>query len=447
MTVISSLFSGISGIVSNGSALSVVGDNIANMSTSAFKSSAPVFETAISQKIGEAEIGLGSRLAGTSANFTQGAFASTTRDTDLAIDGKGFFIVNDAAGNTFYTRAGAFSRNSEGKLVTVGGFKLQGRFVSAVDSNGTAASVDASTGDISLQAISSSANQTSKIVFSVNLDANDTVPSAFDGSSFTQAEATSNFNVPNVIYDSLGNPHDAITYFRKSATANVWQYRTLVEGSDLSTGASSGTVVIDSGQITFNSSGSFTNVTRDTPTTTSALTLISAGTFVSYINWAGGAAAQTSVSHDFGQVTGSTAIMTQYSDSESSVKAVTQDGYAAGSLQSIEIEEDGTLRGNFSNGRTRDLYKIPLASFANEQGLIRRGANLYQASASSGSAQPGLAQSGGLGKVQAFTLEQSNVDLASEFVKIITFQRAFQASSRTVSTAAELLQDLVQLGR
>jgi flagellar hook protein FlgE len=151
---------------------------------------------------------------------------------------------------------------------------------------------------------------------------------------------------------------------------------------------------------------------------------------------------------DFGQFAESKAIVTQYDSGGTSVVSdVTTNGRSVGDLQSLEITETGLVKGIFSTGATEDLYRIPLYSFANQEGLLRAGNNLYQASATSGDPQPGEAGSGVVGKILAFNLEQSNVDLATEFVKIIQFQRGFQASSRTISAAAELLQDLVNLAR
>ena len=268
MTVISSLFSGISGIVANGSALSVAGDNIANMSTPAFKTSSAVFETALTQKIGLAEVGLGSRLAATSSNFTQGSFSSSTRDTDLAVQGKGFFIVDNASGSRFYTRAGYFERNSSGQLVTSGGgFILQGYSISD-DANET---VSGTLSAISLQTVSSSPVETDEIEFSLNLDASaDTGTftvgtTSSSASSFALAEAASNFSVSQTVYDSLGVSHSITTYFTKTA-ANTWSYNTLVAGEDLENydGAAGGTVILARGTIVFDTDGSISSVTPDT---------------------------------------------------------------------------------------------------------------------------------------------------------------------------------------
>jgi flagellar hook protein FlgE len=480
MTVISSLFSGISGIVTNGSALSVSGDNIANMSTPGFKSSVPVFESALSQRIGEAEVGLGSRLAGTSSNFTQGALKNTTRNTDLAIQGKGFFVVQDASGEQFYTRAGMFQQNNEDLLVTsAGGYQLQGY---AITTNGSQELVAGTLSAINFSTVSSNPEATDEVTFALNLNSDTTTPTApWDLSSFEDASSSSNFSYSQTIYDSLGNPRSITTYFRKSAD-NTWDYRTLTAGSNLDPDAvaagfpSDGTVIIGRGRLTFsdgsdgNPAGSLIG-NSDTsagqglaalPVDASGVTIplvagerpIPAGGAIGTtegIRWNSGAgstvnAGNPPIVHDFG-IFGEGSSTTQYAATDSTLKSVIQNGRTQGELQSIEIEGDGTIRGNFSNGATRNLFKIPVASFANEDGLSRLGTNLYSESGTSGQPQIGLPGTAGKGTLASFAIEQSNVDLASEFVNIITLQRAFQASSRTVSTAAELLQDLVNLGR
>ncbi len=458
MSVVAALYSGISGIVSNGAALAVSGDNIANISTPAFKSSAAVFESALVQRIGSAEIGLGTRLGGTSANFTQGAFANTTRATDLAIQGRGFFAVDGTGGDRFYTRAGAFLQNSDGKLVTAsGGYLLQGY---SIDSSGA---VSGTLDDIDLLGTTSTPTATSAVTYSLNLNASEGTPNSttFTGTTFANAESTSDFNVTTNVYDSLGVSRTLVTYFRHLAN-NQWAYHTLTAGSNLENygGASGGTVVVDEGLVTFTSSGNLSSVSRASgalagfgPATLDANGTLVAGerinTFsggATTIQWAGGATAQAMLTFDFGQVSGSTAISTQYA-SPSAVSLVSQDGQSAGDLQSIEITAAGVIKGSFSNGQTRDIYKIPLAIFPNDEGLTRSGNNLYAASSNSGDAQISDAQTAGRGDVRSFSLEQSNTDLAAEFVKIIGYQRAFQASSRTVQTAAELLQDLVRIGQ
>lgn len=460
MSVLASLFSGISGIVSNGSALSVSGDNIANMNTMAFKAGNALFESNLTQKIGDVEVGLGSRLAATNIAFTQGAFGSSSRPTDLAIQGNGFFTVQNTQGQRYYTRAGAFSQNSDGELVTtVGGLQLLGYQVT----DGTTSSTLT---PINLATINSSPQASEDISISMNLDPTETIPAAFDGSSLTAAEGTSNFSVPAQMYDSRGTARDVVVYFRKDAE-NTWEYFAVTSLSNIeaSTGVydlpgtvnDDDTVILKAGTITFSTSGNFYSKTEDGASATSwtaagTASVVEAGELLtagSDIHWTGADALDwTSFTIDLGDVSGSTAVATQYDTGSGSVATfVDSDGQGVGDLQSVDITTDGLIRGIFSNGESRDLFQIPVATFPNSEGLSRVGSNLFEATADSGTALIGQAATTGRGEIRSFSLEQSNVDLATEFVKIIQYQRAFQASARTITAAADILQDLVNLGR
>lgn len=495
MTITASLFSGISGITSNGSALSVAGDNIANINTLSFKSSNAVFASNLTQRIGEVQVGLGSRLAATNTNFTQGAFATSARNTDLAIDGEGFFAVENGSGERFYTRAGSFSENNAGQLVTtVGGLNLLAYEVS--DSG----SVSGNLTNVDLSTVSSDPVASTEIQISGNLDPNAEVIAAgtpFDGSSFEAAQDSANFSVPSTMYDSRGTAHEVITYFRRTG-ANAWEHFTLGKMSDLDpatfgggityTGATENdtdTVVLRSGTATFDTDGALTAATfydqenGSLPASAGANAIpwddadvdgtldgadadanpdgrpdldLSPGEYLnaaSDIPWVG--ADDLSFANfnlELGQTAGSGAVFTQFDTGNGSVATeVASDGRATGDLQSLEFTRDGYVRGIFDNGESRDLYQIPLALFANNQGLSRVGSNLYAATASSGDALLNAAGGNGRGDLVSFATEQSNVDLASEFVKIIQFQNGFSASSRTISAASELLANLVNLGR
>jgi flagellar hook protein FlgE len=355
--------------------LAVAGDNIANISTPAFKASAAVFESALVQQIGDAQIGLGSRLAGTSANFSQGSLANTTRATDLAIQGDGFFVVNNASGSPFYTRSGSFQKNASGQLITNAGYTLQAY---SIDESGT---TSGTLSTLNLQSVVSSPSATTTIEYSLNLDAGETSPSTFDGTSFTNAASTSNFNVTTNVYDSLGNARTAVTYFRKE-TANQWSYHVLTAGSNLTnySGAAGGTVVLDDGLITFTTAGALSTVSSASNYSTLDLNgSLAAGELINpalsgtngYVQWVG-AASQASITYDFGQVAGSTARITQYA-APNAVTLTSQDGRAQGDLQSIVVNANGHITGSFTNGVTRDIYKIPLALFPNQEGLTRAG--------------------------------------------------------------------------
>lgn len=459
MTVLASLYSGISGIVSNGSALSVSGDNIANMNTMAFKASNALFESNLTQRIGEVEVGLGSRLAATNTAFTPGAFSSSSRSTDLAIQGNGFFIVQNSQGERFYTRAGSFTQNASGDLVSnVGGFFLLGYKIDEATGS--------TVGELSTirpSSVNSLPKASTTISMSLNLDPHaEILGNAFNGSSFAAAEASSNFSVPSTLYDSRGTPRSVVTYFRRT-DENTWSFYTLTLMSNLEDGGGAtldpadenSTVILKAGEIEFKTDGTFDAKTYGDQGATQwdaggDAIEIEPGELLnadSDIRWAGADLLDwEDFELDFGDLGGSDAVATQ-SNGESVVTRVASNGRGFGELQSVEITSSGMVRGLFSNGESRNLYQIPLAIFPNNEGLVRVGSNVYQATSRSGDPLIGAPASSGRGEITAFALEQSNVDLATEFVKIIQFQRAFQASARTISSAADLLQDLVNLGR
>jgi len=456
----------------------VSGDNIANMNTIAFKSGSALFESSLTQRIGDVEIGLGSRLATTSASFSQGAFASSTRATDLGISGNGFFAVQSPGNSArFFTRAGSFTQDAQGNMVTsIGGFQLLGYRIT----NGT---TNSTVEPIRLSGLATEPVSSSRVSISMNLAPNAPIPpTAFDGSTMALAEGSSNFSAPGTLYDSRGTARPVVTFFRRTAD-NDWNYFTLTDMENLDSAqvSGTGTAVVAAGSFQFGTNGAMlmstinnsgSSVRQWNSSVAGSSTVIGAGELLnasSGIPWAGsdeialfgvgsyidsgsGFPAQTSGNQefvmDFGQVVGSQAVATQYdAGGSSNVSGVSSDGSGVGELQSLEITKDGIVKGIFSTGTSQDLFRIPLATFANQEGLLRAGSNLFQTSAASGDPQLTNAGGGDVGEILAFNLEQSNVDLATEFVKIIQYQRAFQASSRTISAAADLLQDLVQLGR
>lgn len=255
--------------------------------------------------------------------------------------------------------------------------------------------------------------------------------------TLSKAGDTSNFSTPMTVYDSLGNAHVVTMYFRKSsldATGNNWDWYAVVDEADSTSGS---TEVQASGSITFNSSGSLYSESATTYTT---------GGF----DFTGGAAQNQVISFDFGNsiVQGGTGTdgTTQYATS-SGVSALTQDGYSSGSLESISIDADGVVYGTFSNGKELSLAQVILADFSNTGGLSSAGSNLYTESYASGQPLMGEPGSSGRGTVASSTLELSNVDIASEFVSMITAQRGFQANSKVITTTDEILAEIVNLKR
>lgn len=427
---LTSLFTAVSGMNANGTALSVISDNVANMNTTGFKSSRAAFGDILSQQLGESQVGRGVLLTEVAPQFTQGTFENTASVLDMAVDGDGLFVMKDASG-TYYTRAGQFSVDKEGYVVNSGGTKLQGYLYSAT---GTATSA---LGDINISSVNSAPNNTLNVTLSANVDSRSTIPAAFD---VTDPNTTSNFSTSITAYDSLGNGHNVNVYFRKdaeAATGNTWDWYAVVDADDSSSG---NTEIQAEGTLGFTNNGFLD--------TESAITYsLASGGF----DFNGGAAAGQAIDFDFGTsitTDGGTGRdgTTQYGG-ESATSFQSQDGYSSGSLKSITISQDGTMTGIFTNGQTRGLAQLALAKFVSPTGLTKMGRGLYAESTESGQPVISTPGSSGTGAVLSNTLELSNVDLAEEFVKMILSQRGFQANSRVISTSDELMQELVNLKR
>ncbi|MBN1478087.1 flagellar hook protein FlgE [Candidatus Sumerlaeota bacterium] len=439
--MVSSLYSGASGLTTLGSAMQVIGNNIANVNTVGFKASRAEFGDLLSQRLaGSArgsQVGRGVKLEGVTGLFSQGSFQNTSQVTDLAISGEGFFIVSDGTSD-YYTRAGAFSVNAEGTLVNTADLAVQGFLY---DSNGVNTGV---IGDISLSNLLTPPVQTDEVTIALNLDADSTLPNPPAGFDVTDPAATSNFNTSITVYDSLGAPHTLSVYFEKSDDPSIpdysadlsWKWHAVVDGGEISGGTEGTPTEIFSGTMTFNSDGSLRTVTQ------------SAGT----VDFAGGATAGQQINFDFGSPTG-TALpftgtgldgTTQFAGPQV-VNYQSQDGYPQGQLQAVDIDSDGIVTGVFSNGRTRAIAQVALANFQNEQGLMRAGGNLFRESRNSGVPTIGEANAGSLGSINASTLELSNVDLSNEFISMITTQRGFQANSRMIVVGDEMLESMVNL--
>jgi flagellar hook protein FlgE len=407
MGILTSLFSAVSGLNTYGNAMSVIGNNIANVGTAGFKSSRASFADLVSASIGggatTGQVGLGVFLNDVQTSFVQGSLSNTGNTLDLAIDGNGFFNVRDAAGTVSYSRAGQFEVNNLGEIVDPSGRFLQGYQASATGVIlGTVGNITLSTATIAPQA-------TANAGIEANLNAASTVPAAaFDPNDAT----TYNFSNGMTIYDSLGAQHQLRLFYVKSA-ANTWNLHSQIDG-----GATTAQT-----NLVFNSSG--------------VLTGGGAQTFSLPIT--GGAATPLSVAMDFSNIT-------QFG-SASSLTDQTQDGFTAGSFQSLSIDSEGRVVAQFTNGQTRTLAQIVLSRFTNPNGLTRSGENGFAATIDSGAPLDGAPTNNGLGRLISQTIEQSNVDLGKEFVDMIITQRAFQANSRVITTSDEMISELVNLKR
>ncbi|RME66457.1 MAG: flagellar hook protein FlgE [Nitrospirae bacterium] len=436
--MMTALYTAISGLNANGVSLSVIGDNVANMNTVGFKASRVAFGDVLSQLItgiaGSSQIGRGVMVTEVAPLFTQGSFETTSSALDLAIDGNGFFIVQKN-GARFYTRAGQFSIDRDGYIVTPDGLVLQGY---QVDSSGN---ITGSIGDLQIATQQIPANMTTQVEVAMNLDPTVTGhdPATFtldgDGDGIADDPVNYDFTTQVTVYDSQGDAHAVTLYFIKDINnPNQWVVHYVYDDP-----ANPGQL-LDAGTQTlvFGTNGELVNDNSATTTVN--------------FNWGGGVLAPQSIVFNYGTGTGESPPGTGLDQStqfagEFAVLKLSQDGYPAGSLKNLNISEDGTILGIFTNGQTRTIGRVALAKFAAPTELVKMGRNLYAESYASGQPIIGAASTGGLGRVLSNTLELSNVDLAEEFVKMITAQRGFQANSKIITTTDSLLQELVNLKR
>ena len=408
MGILTSMFTAVSGLSTYGNAMSVIGNNIANIGTVGFKSSRASFADLVSASLGggsgTGQVGLGVFLNDVQTSFTQGSLSNTGNTLDLAIDGDGFFQLADNTGTASYSRAGQFEVNNLGEIVDPSGRFLQGYQASPTGIIlGTVGNIRLSTATIAPQA-------TSTATVEANLNSASTVPVA----AFNVADPTTyNFSNGITVYDTLGAQHQLRLYYVKAAAANTWNLHSQIDG-----GATTAQT-----DLAFNSSG--------------VLTGGGAQTFSLPI--AGGAATPLTVAMNF------TAI-TQFG-SASNLTDQTQDGFTSGSFQKLSIDSTGRVVAQFSNGQTRTLAQIVLNRFTNPNGLARAGENGFAETVDSGAPLAGAPTNNGLGRLISQTVEQSNVDLGKEFVDMIITQRAFEANSKAITSSDEMLQTLVNLKR
>ncbi len=422
MGIFNALFAGVNGINANGNAISSLGDNIANVNTIGFKASRASFEDILAGN--QSNIGLGSRISNVTPQFSQGGFESSSSVTDLAIDGSGFFVVKSPTDDgTFYSRAGQYIIDKDGYVVNTDGLRLQGF---TVDANHT---ITSNIDDVQVSNTPVPPSSTTSIEMDLNLSSNSSAPAAFDT---TDPTGTSNFSSGVTVYDSLGNSHLTSIYFRKSAS-NAWEWYSLVDGGEITGGTAGVNVQTANGTLTFNTTGALTSST----TTATDFDFL-------------GATQSQAIAFDFGTsiALGGTGLdgVTQFG-SASALSNISQDGYASGSLKSLDIGGDGVITGNYTNGTTQTIAQIVLASFNNQEGLTRVGNNNYRDTLNSGGAILAAPGASGKGSLVSHTLEQSNVDLASELIRMVIIQRGFQANSRTISTVNDMLAQLVNLGQ
>lgn len=425
MSILNSLYIGVNGMNAHGEAMSTVGDNIANTSTIGFKRARANFQDMLGGELGGQRLGGGVRLGANQTMWQQGAIQQTGNPLDVALNGGGTFIVKGNHGGQegqYYTRDGRFSLDKSGYVVTPNGMRLQGYTLA---SDGTRST---NIGDLPLAARQSPPVPTSKASMTLNLDANGPVPPAFDP---TNTKDTTNYATSMTVYDSLGKAHNVDVYFRNQG-GGAWEFHAMVDGGEVTGGTPGTPVEIGTGTLNFNPDGSLQSQTA----TSSA----------SFLN----ATANQTIALSFGDdiASGGTGRegTTQFA-STSVVTARDIDGHASGNLTDIVISDDGTITGKFDNGDSIDLAKIAVADFANQEGLERLGDNVWGATRESGDPLVDVSGVGARGGMVSGALEASNVDLGTELVTLIAYQRAFQANAKTVTTADEMLLEVTNLKR
>jgi flagellar hook protein FlgE len=395
----------ISGLNAAQSELAATANNIANSSTSGFKSSRVQFAELYSGSGGQNSVGSGVKVAGISQQFSQGAINFTDNGLDLAISGKGFFVVGDADSRA-YTRAGSFKVDRNGFVVNPAEQRLQ-VFPPRVEGGFNTST----TADLRLTSGESAPAATGRVDMTFNLPGNASVPAR---TPFDPADAgTYSHSTAMTVYDSLGAAHTATVYLSKTATDNTWEKRLYVDGNAVGTVqtleySANGTLVTPAaGELTY---------PAYTPTT---------------------GAAPITLTYDVGS-------STQYGNAFS-VSAVNQDGYTTGRLVGVETDADGVVQARFTNGRSVALGQVAIAQFASVDGLQTLGDTAWGETFASGSALLSAAGTGGLGSIQSGALEGSNVDVTRQLVNMITAQRNFQANAKMISTADALSQTIINI--
>ena len=414
----------LSGLEAASTNLEVTGNNIANASTHGFKQSrtefADVYASSISDSA-QSTPGSGVKVSRIAQQFSQGNVNFTSNSLDLALNGSGFFILEDVAGSVSYTRAGAFNVDRNGYVTNHANQRLQA-YPAVI--TGTSTTFNTGTlSDLLLPTAPGAPNVTTNVSAALNLDAGETVPAfAFDP---TDAN-TYNHSTSTTVYDSVGAAHTSVLYYRKAAGAGLWDSYQYIDGMLPANNVTAGGAAPDPVTLQFNTSGLLTAV-DGVPGTTLTYDPHNLGAGVDPLTLTFDYANTTQYGTPFG------------------VTDLSQNGYTSGLLSGMEVDDSGVVYARFTNGQSRALGKVALASFNNPAGLQPLGDTNWGQSFGSGDRQLGEAGTASYGLIQSGALEDSNVDLANQLVKLITAQRAFQANAEVISTADTVNQTIINI--
>lgn len=426
MSLYGAMFSGVSGLNAESQALGMISDNISNVNTTGYKTASAAFSTLVTQQTGNTYAPGGVRSAPVYGISAQGLLQSTSSPTDLAVSGQGFFVVTDtstpsATDQRLYTRAGDFVADSDGFLKNSAGFYLQGwRTDLSGNPISTNTSVLTSLEPIRVNSVSGSASPTTSVDLGLNLPA-----SATTGTTET---------TPVTVYDSLGVQHSVTLTWTKQAAASTW----VVSATTDDPGATVEKGTVGSGTpysvtVVFNGDG--TPASFDGGATPPALAIS---------NWTSGAN-NSSITMGMGTQNVADGV-TQFSSSYSTA-FVNQDGTKFGNFYGVKVDDNGIVTALFDNGQTQKIYKIPLATFPNPNGLDEKTGTAFTQSERSGGFFLRSPKEANAGSIAPSSLEASTADLATEFTKMIITQRAYSASTKIITTADEMLTDLINVKR
>ena len=395
----------LSGLQADTVALNTIGNNLANLNTTAFKKQGTTFEDLFYQQMGVSgsgnplQVGVGTRVSGTTTNFLQGTILPTGDSRDMALSGDGFFVTQQG-GVQSLTRAGNFQLNQQGNLITVDGGSVMGYPVKngAVDTNSSLVPLTLPIG------VTQAAQATGNIAVTANLNAGATVGTAF--------------TTPVTVYDSLGQSHAVTVTYTKTA-ANTWDYSV-----DLQAGDATGAPLNNTGTLSFDSSGN----------------LVSPAGGITGVTFPGMANGSSDMTFSVSLFDGNGNSTLTQSTAASTNTATVQDGFASGTYQSFSVDGDGVITAAYSNGHKSVVGQVAVARVTNPNGLTMIGHNSYTTTNASGDAIFGTPGTGGRASIEDSALEQSNVDISAEFADLIVAQRSFEANSKTVTAFDSVTQ-------
>lgn len=400
----------LSALNADSTAISVVGNNLANLNTTGFKASTVDFQDLLYETLGggSTQVGMGVNQPTTEKNFVEGATQSSTNPLDAAVSGQGFFIVQTTSGQTQYTRDGDLQVDSSGNLITANGDYLQGwsSLTGNVNATGPIGNITIPTGTLK------QATPTSNMSITMNLDAT---------AANTTTANTPTFSTPVEVYDSLGNSHVLTLDFWKTGTGQ-WTWSASVPSTDGTT--------TSTGTLSFDANGNLTSPSSTAASPTISITGLTDGASNLTLNW--------------NLYASGTSTVTQYAQS-SSLSTDSQDGSAAAQLGQISIGDGGTVMAQLSNGQELQVGQLALANFVNPDSLIDVGNNNYQVSGSTSNPAIGTPNTGGRGQVLGSTLESSTVDISTEFTNLMTYQNSYEAASRVITTADNIMQQTLNI--